>query len=62
MLLCTSVSDHRIALQLAFHLIETNNSTIKRGAEKKKKERKETNVSSILQKNMYTRAAHSGTF
>lgn len=54
MLLCTSVSDHRIALQLAFHLIETNNSTIKRGAGKKKqKERKETNVSSILQKNMY---------
>lgn len=64
MLLCTSVSDHRIALQLAFHLIETNNSTIKRGAEKKRKKEKKrgTNVSSILQKNMYTRAAHSGTF
>lgn len=41
MLLCTSVSDHRIALQLAFHLIETNNSTIKRGAGKKKKKRNE---------------------
>lgn len=59
MLLCTSISDHRIALHLAFHLIETNNSTIK-GEEKKKKKKRATNVSSILQ-NMYT-AAHSGTF
>lgn len=59
MLLCTSVSDHRIALQLAFHLIETNNSTIKRGAEKKKKERKETRNECIF--NFTKKHVHSGS-
>lgn len=56
MLLCTSVSDHRIALQLAFHLIETNNSTIKRGAGKKKKKRNEERMYLQFYKKTCTRS------
>lgn len=56
MLLCTSISDHRIALHLAFHLIETNNSTIK-GEEKKKK--KETSNECIFN---FTKHVHSSPF